>query len=163
MRHPDVADSHGLQQQPTRTAAAAPSPELSDGSWATGNRSPYPLSNHSSPQYPPSSPTDTSNSEGWVQRAPFPGTSSMPADSFADFLDGYTADCLDDLFDDTLSRHLSLPVHEHPLSLSAAVASVDPVMVPVGPGSAGSGVSNRRGNARSKAAVGTCTYIKYHH
>lgn len=171
LRHPDVADSHGLQQ--TATATAAPSPVEggpSNGSWATGDRSPqYPFSNHSSPQYQPSSP-DTytytlSNSDGWMQRAGgMSSMMSMPVDSFADFpilFDGYAADCLDDLFDDTKKSHHHPypPFHEqHLLSLSAA-ASVDPVTAPSGPGSAGSGVSNRRGNAKSKAAaVGTCVY-----
>lgn len=177
LRHPDVAGSHGLQQPTMIVPSSSPSPVergLSDGSWATGNRSPYALSssNHSSPQYQPSSPDNLSHSDGWVQRAA-PGMMSMPADSLAEFptlFDGYTADCLDDLFNyAALSRHhphlYPQPnphsTNEHlPLSAvaSSSSSSMGPVTTPSGPGSAGSGVTNRRGNAKSKAAVGTLTH-----
>lgn len=180
LRHPDVADSHGLQQPTLIVPSPSPSPVergLSDGSWATGNRSPYALSssNHSSPQYQPSSPDNLSHSDGWVLQRAAPGMMSMPADSFAGFptiFDGYTADCLDDLFNYApLSRHhphLPNPhsTNEHlPLSaVASSSSSMGPVTTPSGPGSAGSGVTNRRGNAKSKAAVGTLTHhIASHH
>jgi len=162
LRHPDVADRHGLHQHQT----AAPSPvdsvtNSTDGRQSNGsdNRSPYPylyhypLSNRSSPLHQPSSPDTGSNCDELVHKASVPSSSSIskPPDTFTDYpnlLDGYTADCLDDIFDDALSHPFRL--HDlHHLSMSAML---DPVVAPVGPGSASSSGSSRRVKAKSKAA-----------